>query len=389
VENKLKIFQSKVRKEILELRKAHETLLQKASINQTLYNISGMIQQGMDLQSKFKPETDSYRIYLTCGPVNTVINKIVKTISKFSWTSTSTKLLTFLENPNEQESFTSIIYKTMVDLLDYGEAFWDIANRLIYNISPQDVAVTWGKSLKEVDYQGKKLQVSGEKVYKSADGTITYEKEEIVHFILEPNSKELRGISKLRSIQNEINLYYYICDSANKKYNRNELPRIIINLGASASSDQIKAFRTKFLNLENPNDPPVGNFDKCEVIQLNKDQGFGADYIAIQEWFEKRVFSTFGMSETDLGLVSSTRASAEVHQEQTTSTLIDPILDNFAETFNRSLLVKWYGGDFKWEKPDIEEDVEENNPDEKSKDKNKDGRSGDDDSFDKEEDDKK
>ncbi len=275
-------------------------------------------------------------------------------ISKYSWNLN-------LDNVNERESFTSIIRKTVIDLLWNGNGYWDISNGLIYCIPAGLVKVEWDKLASSKNKSSEFQKLLGDKKYsiKDEDGTdIQIDRENIVHFILEPNAIELKGSSKISSIQNEINTYYYLCNAASKKYNLNEIGKFIINFGIDTDPQDAQSFKQKMLLNQNPNEPYAVTTNKMDVHEFNQNDKFGSDYIAIQEWFGKLVYTIFGMSETDRGEISATKASAEVHQYQTQSTLIEPTLDVIAEEWNQSKLKDKYG-EFEWREPEVEKDIKE------------------------------
>ncbi len=338
---------------------------ENSTLKNTLYKVgnsflygSQIIGAAMSEGTEFRPPTDPLIISKTCGFIDAAIFKITNWISKYSWKSDSQELLAFLEEPNQTESFTDIIRMYCISMLTYGEAFWDISNNLINPLPPTNVKVKWDEN-KIANDDPKFKDIRGAKAYYFVDENgIDTPLDNVVHFILQPCVGELRGTSKISIIQNHVNMYYYLCNNSEITYNRNKTPKMLINTGSNSTPDQSREVKASLMNCQNPNEPFVFGTDTFNVYEPDKQLHFADDFIKLQDWFKKLVYLVYGLSETDQGLVSATKASAETHDEQTEKTIVEALMDTFAEKFNKSTLVDVYGGDFQWDDPDVETEME-------------------------------
>jgi len=329
---------------------------ENSTLSNTLYNIQGnliynsqLVAWAQNKTSTFTVPSDPYVIYKTCAQVGSAVRKITNWISKYSWNLD-------LDNISERESFTSIVRKTVRSLLGFGNTFWDISNGLIYVLPTDRIKVKWDDLDKTSNKSPEFKSLTGTKKYYMLDKDGNWqplETENIVHFILDVDCLEIKGSSLISTMQNEINVYYYYNNFASKKYNSNETPKFLANFGPDMRTEDLGDLKQKFMLNQNPDEPFFSKSSKMDIYEFNQDSNFGSNYTAFMDYFGNLVYFVFGMSETDRGQPDVNRATAQVHEHLTQSTLIEPILDVIAEEWNQSKL-KTDIGNFEWRAPEIE-----------------------------------
>ena len=273
----------------------------------------------------FEPPNDFYLIYLTCPPINSAVFKITNWISKYGWTP---------DFPgNDIETSTTIMRQTTNSLLYDGNAYWDLSEypSKLKVFAARNVKIEWDNTLQQKQY--KYLDSEG-KEHAIAN-------EAIIHFVLNSNPEELKGASKLTALKQEIDEYYYRVNASKKKYNYNQLPEAIIS-GDCSDPSIMKSLKTMLKGIFNRSDIPCINIKDLKVNPLRQDDNLTQENLAWNKYFDTKVYQVYGLSETDLGLISSTRASAEIHEEQTQKTIIDAVMDVIEEELTK----QW--GKFEW-----------------------------------------
>ena len=253
-----------------------------------------------------------------------------------------------LEQPNEEDSFRSLLEQVLEDALCGGGAIevqvgadperplwlWPV-NGLSIQIYPG-----WSGGADQARY----LQTLGYGGIGTADQGVALRDDELIYIRPNPTTSTPFGIGPLEVAFTSVARLLGVAEFAGH-LSSNTRPSTILDLGEAASPDELQAFRAWWRNdIEGQGMMPiVGGMQKPQVLRLAPEGDEGL-YLKYQEFLKAEIAAAFDLSPQNLGREADVnRSTAEVAEDRDWDQAIKPWAGLIAAHLTRDALWKRLG----------------------------------------------
>lgn len=204
---------------------------------------------------------------------------------------------------------------------------------------------------------------------------IPFNKNEIVYMMRNPRTYSVYGYSPVESLQKTLQLLMYGLDSNLEYFTSNEVPKGVFTMDG-ASSDNAKALREQLRERMTTKDsagnwkkdvyampviPKAGKFERIAFSNLE------LQLLEQQKWFMKIVFSSFGVTPSEMGFTEDSNKSTDQVQDKIQKRKITkPFCKMWSYYINSQIIndLPWIKGtqyegkiEFFFDKGDLDEEI--------------------------------
>lgn len=302
----------------------------------------------------FKPTPWNLRSFSTTPYARRAINTIKNPIAQLDWEVVPKKgitdnseirrqcelVTTCLRNPNNEDSWRSLVEKVITDLMLGAGAIemqvgGDAARPLwLYPVDALSVQIYagWSGDRNEAKY----CQVPGYGMMTAAGG-IDLRADELIYIAPNPSTAHPFGCGPMEIAFTTISRLLGVGEYAGNVAT-NARPTTLLNLG-KLTSEQLTAFRSYWSNeIEGQGKMPILSGDGIESVKLTAD-GDEALYLKWQEFLKTEIATAFDISPQNLGVERDVnRSTAEVAESRDWDHAIKPWAGLLASHINRDAI---------------------------------------------------
>lgn len=310
---------------------------------------------GANVGAQMKPTPGNLRYFSRTPYARRAINAIKSPIASLGWEVSplpeysksriardeAETIAKCLENPNDIDSFRSLLEQIIEDALVNGAGvieyqlsgsaarplwLWPVDSTTIQPLA------TWDGNPKSIRY----VQARGyNSSFISQVNSIQLKDEEILYMRINPSTETPYGYGPLevayQSISRQLGVSLYAANLAS-----NTAPQNMIYVG-QATPDEIIQFRAYWRNeVEGQGQTPIiGNSIKPDVLKLHGG-GDSALYLKYQEWLVREIATAFGISPQNLGIERDVnRSTGDVATDRDWDSAIKPMAHLVESHINR------------------------------------------------------
>jgi len=210
---------------------------------------------------------------------------------------------------NEDESLDDLLWDASMDLLTYGDAYWELRYKesSIEGFLKRFRAGEKGLSLPLAltSISAKTVQINADehgviRGYEQTPDGVNLERDKVVHFKLWSPGASCYGISPLESLQNTIATGIYLTEYNGRFFERNATPRLHINFPDVKDPETLRRATSEIeAHLKGK---PEGNLitgGKCTVSPVSTRES--ESFTGLAEHLKQEVFSAFSIPPTLFG----------------------------------------------------------------------------------------
>ena len=313
----------------------------------------GSITRGTSRPSDLVSFSQLYSIYRKSSCVRACVDTIVREVSTRDWMikpkegrEVSRDTLDFIteriSNPNiNKESFQQLLFRLAVDILVYDagviEKVRSISGKLL------ELWVRDGSTFRPIgDRHGvilKYLQVA-----MGAGSEVTFDGNDIVYFMLHPQSNSFYGLPIIESICDEVSSLLFANAFIANTFTDDEIPPGILVLGdlGQEAYDRAKAEFAVNRGRYHHRIKVMSGIKKDEMEWIRMDRpARDMQLVELVEKIDRSVYRAFGVSPVSMGQEGANRATAEVQYKVTDDRILGPLKETIAYYFNNEIIPEW------------------------------------------------